>query len=322
MDTVTQAALGASIALAGWRSLGLRGMAFGAICGLLPDLDVVLSVGDPWRGMLTHRGASHSLLVLPWVAVPVGWLAWVSLGRGEGAWTRWAWLALWGLVTHPLLDVFTSYGTQLLAPFSRHRFAFDGVAIVDPIATLPLLAAVALGLRGRGERFARAALGWMVVYIGLGAAMTRVALHQAEGMLAAEGFEPVALRAPIPILFTPLRRITARDATGELRVGMHAIWAPERTRLLSVAPPDQPQIQAALQTEQGKLLVWFSDGFLSVDEGDGLVLLDARYGLFSDARWTPFRARLVGGELQVMDRRQPMDGKAEWRAGLELMFGP
>ena len=57
MDTITQAALGAAIAVAGWRDLGLRGVFFGVTCGLLPDADVVLGWGADaeWDRLLTHQ---------------------------------------------------------------------------------------------------------------------------------------------------------------------------------------------------------------------------------------------------------------------------
>ncbi|MEC8425325.1 MAG: metal-dependent hydrolase, partial [Myxococcota bacterium] len=64
MDTITQAALGAAIGLAGWRRHGRRAVAFGALCGLMPDFDIFLGMGDDWQGLLTHRAWTHSLLVL------------------------------------------------------------------------------------------------------------------------------------------------------------------------------------------------------------------------------------------------------------------
>ncbi|MGB1248508.1 MAG: metal-dependent hydrolase, partial [Chitinophagales bacterium] len=43
------------------------------------------------------------------------------------------------LFTHVLLDAFTTYGTQLLLPFSDKRISFDSINIVDPVYTIPLL---------------------------------------------------------------------------------------------------------------------------------------------------------------------------------------
>ncbi|MFI1743233.1 metal-dependent hydrolase [Thalassobellus sediminis] len=48
-------------------------------------------------------------------------------------------LFFWSLFTHPILDCFTPYGTQLFAPFSNYRVAFNNIAVADPLYTLPFL---------------------------------------------------------------------------------------------------------------------------------------------------------------------------------------
>ena len=53
----------------------------------------------------------------------------------------------WTIFTHPILDCFTVYGTQLWAPFDRTRIAWNNVAVADPGYTVPfgiLLIAVSL----------------------------------------------------------------------------------------------------------------------------------------------------------------------------------
>src|SRR5690606_28518211 len=42
-------------------------------------------------------------------------------------------------VTHPILDCFTSYGTQLFQPWSDNRIAWDTISVVDPLYTVPFL---------------------------------------------------------------------------------------------------------------------------------------------------------------------------------------
>ena len=61
MDIITQAALGGAVAQAGFRTTGRRGILFGAFCGIVPDLDGLLSIGDGWQDLVIHRGSSHSL---------------------------------------------------------------------------------------------------------------------------------------------------------------------------------------------------------------------------------------------------------------------
>ena len=51
----------------------------------------------------------------------------------------WMWLFLASIFTHPILDSFTAYGTQLFAPFSNYRVAFNNISVADPLYTLPFL---------------------------------------------------------------------------------------------------------------------------------------------------------------------------------------
>ncbi len=52
---------------------------------------------------------------------------------------EWIIMFLWVLITHPILDCFTTYGTQILLPFSNQRVAFNNIAVADPLYTLPFL---------------------------------------------------------------------------------------------------------------------------------------------------------------------------------------
>ncbi|MFT4533035.1 MAG: inner membrane protein [Saprospiraceae bacterium] len=53
----------------------------------------------------------------------------------------WSWYKLffWAIFTHPLLDCFTVYGTQLFAPFSNYRVALNNISVADPAYTFPFL---------------------------------------------------------------------------------------------------------------------------------------------------------------------------------------
>jgi inner membrane protein len=136
MDSVSQIALGAAIGVAtmGRRTALWKAAAWGAVAGTLPDLDVFIDHGDAVRNMVLHRAETHApfwltLFSLPFAA-SVAWL------HGEQAlWRRW-WLALWlALVTHPLLDAMTVYGTQLALPFTNRPFGVGSIFIIDPLYT-------------------------------------------------------------------------------------------------------------------------------------------------------------------------------------------
>ncbi|MEE9374137.1 MAG: metal-dependent hydrolase [Saprospiraceae bacterium] len=55
---------------------------------------------------------------------------------------EWQSLFFWTIFTHPLLDCFTTYGTQLFQPFSDYRVSFNTISVADPIYTVPFLLCV------------------------------------------------------------------------------------------------------------------------------------------------------------------------------------
>lgn len=60
---------------------------------------------------------------------------------------EWRWLFFWCLITHPMLDCFTTYGTQFLLPFSDYRIAFNSISVVDPVYTIFLILGTMIAAR-------------------------------------------------------------------------------------------------------------------------------------------------------------------------------
>ena len=158
MDSLTQIALGGAVAaLIAPAQHRRAALVAGGVLGTLPDLDVIplaLSGADPVTVMTWHRGPSHSLFVL----AVTGWLLWLVLRRW---WTpvrqapaQWLWAIQSALLTHPLLDAFTVYGTQLFWPFFGSPVMGASIFIIDPVYTAPLLVACAAAwwLRERDVR--------------------------------------------------------------------------------------------------------------------------------------------------------------------------
>ncbi len=141
MDSITQMALGGVIAEAGFRDkLGGKAVVLGCLGGMLPDLDIVTGVilADPWVHLTVHRGITHSLFLVPFSSAVLAWIFW-RWGKRAASFWWWYLLAFLVLFTHPLLDCCTSYGTQIFAPFSDERIAWNCVSIVDIFYTVPLL---------------------------------------------------------------------------------------------------------------------------------------------------------------------------------------
>ncbi|MDO5980877.1 metal-dependent hydrolase [Flavivirga spongiicola] len=147
MDSLTQIVLGAACgeAVLG-KKIGNKALLFGAIGGTIPDLDVYvgsLLYNNEIDAMLFHRGFMHSILFSVFAAFLFGWGIYKLYNSGKRLHTTtqndWIKLFFWSLFTHPVLDCFTPYGTQLFTPFSNYRVAFNNIAVADPIYTLPFL---------------------------------------------------------------------------------------------------------------------------------------------------------------------------------------
>ncbi len=186
MDSLSQIALGAAVGVAvmGRRTALWKAAAWGAVAGTLPDLDVFIDHGDPIRNMVLHRAQTHAPFWLTLFSLPFGTLV-AGLSGQWPLWRRW-WLAMWlALVTHPLLDAMTVYGTQLALPFSDYPYGVGSIFIVDPLYTVPLLLGCgwALATGGRGRALAANAAGLLVSTAYLG--WTMVAQQYVEGIVTA-----------------------------------------------------------------------------------------------------------------------------------------
>jgi len=144
MDSVSQIVLGSSIAAGiAHKQLGRSTLVIGAVLATLPDLDVLLPASDAVTRFIEHRSFSHSLFVLfPFAFICFGFLK-ICLKRKLTKMVisnqRLFWLCCLPLVTHPMLDAFTSYGTQLFWPLAVPPISIASIFAVDPLYTLPLL---------------------------------------------------------------------------------------------------------------------------------------------------------------------------------------
>jgi inner membrane protein len=162
MDSLSQIVLGAAVGevLLG-KKLGNKGQLLGAIGGTLPDLDVLLNplFSDEITKLQIHRGYSHAIVIHLLLSYPLAkwchnkWKDLISFRR---------WYIFWAsvLITHALLDCCTTYGTQLLLPFTDYLVGFNNITVVDPLWTIPfmLLLLVALFLKRESPKRIRWAL--------------------------------------------------------------------------------------------------------------------------------------------------------------------
>lgn len=289
MDILTQGILGAAIAEAGWRKDLGRGAIFaGILFGLVPDFDVISGLWGEWTSMVHHRGFTHSIFFAPLMAAPAGYLFW-KINRQRGKATAWMHLIFWVLLTHPLLDVFTVYGTQLLSPVSDTRFALDGVSIIDPLYTFPLIGTLLVARiwqdrPDRGRRAAQIMLALTTLYLGLGYIVASSTKEQARQQLVEREYPKIErIRAMPTFANLLLWRVVAKDERGDIHIGMVSRAHPTPVPFQTVKQIESPLVEKALKDERAQIFTWFADEYIHyrVEEKPPhthLYLDDMRYG--------------------------------------------
>jgi inner membrane protein len=317
VDSLSQFALGAAVSVAalGRRTPAWKAVLWGGLAGTIPDLDVFIDHGDDLRNMVMHRGPSHALF---WLTLGSPLLAALPalVHRQRELFARW-WLAMWlALVTHPLLDAMTVYGTRLLLPFTDHPLGVGSVFIIDPLYTVPLLVGVGVALaRGapRGLRANAWGLALSTAYLAWSVGAQWHVRGVAQEALASRGSAPASLLVTPTAFNTVLWRVVAMQPDGRYEEGFYS--------LLDAGRPLRLQAHAAageLRNAVGTLptaqqLARFSHGFYKLHERAGIAFIsDLRMGqephyIFNfavaqreGAAWQPLVPRNLGsrGDLR------------------------
>ncbi len=278
MDSLTQFVLGASFAAAVVPARhARRAMLYGAALGTLPDLDVLVPFADPLDNLILHRSASHSLLVLPILAMLLYGIAQRFDAHLREVPARWRWAFVLALVTHPLLDTLTIYGTQLLWPLSDYPFGTGSVFIVDPFVTVPLLLAfVWVMLKPAfAHRAHILALGFAVAYLGFGLATQQLMQKRVDADPSTAGKATVVSAAPLTVL---LHRAVVRDASG-YREAYLSIFDGDAPIMWSSFASDYQSLEALHDNRNLRRLQRFSKEMIGVKtEGNRLIVSDLRMG--------------------------------------------
>ena len=318
MDSITHLFLGGAIAAA-MAPAGQRRKAIlaGAAINSLPDIDVVPLASlsnDPVVHMTWHRAATHSLLVLPFVAVALWWFLKSRWTPVREAPRRWFWLILVTLLAHPLIDAFTVYGTQLLWPLSVPPAMWSSLFIIDPVFTLPLLAACVLAWIWKEKPAAGKALKIGLSLAGLYLAWSLVAKVMveriADAALAAQGLQD-APRVSTPMPFnTLLWRVVVMTPDGFLE-GERSLVADRGPMQFRAYRSDTRSLAEVAGFPAVARLLWFNHHFMKAEDHDGqLVLSDLRMGAEPDYTFRFAVAERRGGgwrEIPVAQARWPWD---------------
>jgi inner membrane protein len=294
MDSLTQIVLGAAVgeAVLG-KKVGNKAMLYGAIAGTIPDLDVIARYFvDTVTATEWHRGFSHSILFSVLFAPFFGYLVWKLHRKAEATWRDWSLLFFLGLFTHPILDAFTTWGTQLFWPFTT-RLAFQSIFVIDPLYTFPflfLLILAAFQKRTSAKRRQYNRLGLVVSssYLVLTLILKGVAYQSFTTSLDAQKI----VYTDIDIRPSPLNTIlwTANiDTEDAYMIGNYSFF--DSQEIDFEAFPKNHQLLGDLKdTDKVKRLIAISEGWYTISEKkDMLHFNDLRFGLISlDPKETQF----------------------------------
>jgi inner membrane protein len=286
MDVLSQAALGASWAetLARRRRV-VAALTIGGLAAMTPDLDTLISSSeDPLLVFEYHRQFTHALAFVPFGALLCALIAhWWARKAGLLFRHTYAFCFI-GIASHGLLDACTTYGTQLLWPFSDTRVAWSIVAVIDPAFTIPVVALAVLAAWRRRRSYALAATCWAFLYLALGAVQSMRAESAAYALAAARGHTPARLEA-MPALFSILLWKTVyefadRHYVDAVRTGWDVeVFTGSSVPKIDIAR-DFPWLSpSSVQAADLARYERISAGFMAVDPTDPNRIIDLRYSM-------------------------------------------
>ncbi|WCO00458.1 metal-dependent hydrolase [Psychroserpens ponticola] len=295
MDSLTQIVLGAACgeAVLG-KKIGNKALLFGAIGGTIPDLDVLVGrwiFNNEIDIMAFHRGFMHSILFSVIAAFVFGWLIFklYNSGKRKDSTTQknWMWLFFWCLFTHPILDCFTPYGTQLFAPFSNYRVAINNISVVDPLYTIPFLICMIV-LMFFNRKTTRRHL-WLK--LGVGISSVYMAFTLVNKVYINSVYKASLVEAGInynrfqtqPSILNNVLWYGVAETDSSYQVGFYSLFdASNRVELWNELPKNHDL--APNSNGDIKTLAWFSNGYYNLikNEGDTLRYNDLRYPSFDE----------------------------------------
>lgn len=320
MDSFTQIVLGASVgeAVLG-KKVGNKAMLYGAIAGTIPDLDVVARYFvDTVTATEWHRGFSHSIFFAVLHAPIFGWLIYKIERKSRAAFMDWTRLMFWGLLTHPILDAFTTWGTQLFWPFDL-RLAFKNIFVIDPLYTLPFLAFLILAMRQKRlspkrKKYNQMGIFVSCTYLLVTLLLKGVAHRKFVNGLDAQSIDYLAIDTR-PTPFNTILWTANVDVGDAYLIGTYSFFDSKDIDFIAY-PKNHEQLGRLRSNDKVKRLAKIAEGWYTVTGSEEAPIFnDLRFGLISlepDESRFVFSYTLIENQegLQVQEtEKSDMDAK-------------
>jgi len=305
MDFLTQVALGGVIghAVANTKTstpLGKKAIITGALLGALPDADVLIQFGNDVNNFIYHRSFSHSVFVLMTLSICLYFLANIGLKKHLKKYNldkvRLLLLVALPLLTHPILDSFTVYGTQLFWPLftdlnGRSPESWSTLFIIDPIYTTPLLIALYYAIKYPPKVKASVlALGFSCCYLAFSLGVKQLIETRANELAKQNNIHDAKI-VTIPTPFNTLlwRAVIMQD--NHYQTAYISLFNQKKAflsepikhnkKITELNNQRSPNHRGLLENNDAlKKLDWFTHGFYRLDEDDNhIIATDLRMGV-------------------------------------------
>ena len=258
----------------------------GFLSGMSADLDIFIrSSNDPLLYLEFHRQFTHSLIF-----IPVGgfvcaiFFYYLFLRNREITFKQTYIYCTLGYATHGLLDSCTTYGTQLLWPFTDDRVAWNTISIIDPLFTIPLLSLMIVAVIKKKKVISYLALFWVFFYSIFGLIQKERAEAIGNELANSRGHDLINVVAKPSFANLIVWKIiyTTKDSyyIDAVRLGL-------RKNIIEGVKVDKLNIQKSfpwldLQSQQAKDIErfrWFSNGYLALSKTHPNRIIDIRYSM-------------------------------------------
>ena len=285
MDPLSQGVIGASLSQSFSNNRNIFFVFIvGFLSGVFPDIDIFFrSNHDPLLFLEFHRQFTHSLIFIPlggfiftlifyglfFKLIPFGFLkTWLFATLGYG--------------THGLLDACTSYGTQLLWPFSNERISLNNISIIDPLFTIPVLIFLILSLKKRRSFWAKIALGWALIYLVIGFIQNHRAEQVANEIVTQRNHHPEIISVKPSfgnlILWKIIYQYNGYFYIDAVNIGpKKEIFTGQKIKKFNKHNLSYFDDLSDIQKKDIDRFLWFSQDFVAINPQNEYELLDIRY---------------------------------------------
>ncbi len=226
MDTLTHALSGALLARATEPDATplprSTRMWVGFWAAAFPDSDFALRFVDPLVYLTTHRGVTHSIVMLPLWAFGLAF-AFFYITRRRYSWRAFVAVCVLGIGAHITGDVITAFGTMLYAPLSATRVAWPTTFIIDPYFTAIIAGALMASAAWRSTRKpALLGLAALAGYVGFQGVLHERALEVGRGYATTAKLSGRVHALPQP--FTPFHWLVVIEQPTRYHLAYVSLW--------------------------------------------------------------------------------------------------